>query len=83
MALLNRDEPWVLSEGDLELLPHYKTSKLNDILFELGMDVKRGYEEQVCTHRSSCTNIIYEDGRRFFGVERSDVQHLRNKGINI
>ncbi len=63
-----------ISLADLVRVPHFNFDNLDKVLYEMGMDVKHGYTNDVFTHRTldgqiaTCT--LYQ------GLERLDKEWL-------
>ena len=78
-----------ISFTDLLTLPDFKlASKVNDteamnrILYNLGMDVEKGYELNFCTHRALTTNIPQEN-YLVMGWERLDDAHIKSGNASL
>lgn len=61
--------PWV----NEEFIESHK-EEFNQMLYDLGMDIRYPYETQDCTHRNRFNNVI--TCQRFVGNERTDKEWL-------
>lgn len=55
---------------------------LDKLLWNLGMNVKEGYEWRHCIHRALSTNIPQE-GYRIEGYERLDIEHIKSGNASL
>jgi len=51
---------------------------LNEVLFEMGMDINKGFKVLNCIHRSVLTDKVHQ-GKLYEGTERTDEDWLVTK----
>lgn len=69
-----------ISLSDVVRVPHFNGDNLDTILYELGMDVEKGYDEFVCTHRSIDNKIV--TCTLYMGKELTTKEWLTNNPLS-
>lgn len=69
-----------ISLSDVVRVPHFNGENLDTILYELGMDVEKGYDSCLCTHRALDNSVV--TCTLYMGKERFDRGWLTNNPLS-